>query len=200
MKTHLIILHFVQYCTWFGSLLITSHSILTFTLTDEPKWSLQVNKNLFMLNPNLHIPHPSQWNCPLSVSSNSLHTEQKWAEPNTVPHPVLETRLIHERNGHSEDWREIHQKSSLAPEDSGLSPVSLRTCHTPCLTWHTPWPRLVSGHTPRTPPGSPAFGQSCGQTLTRHDRTCSGRQSLNSHFTAIHHWYMRIYWGKEANE
>ena len=32
------------------------------------------------------MPQPSQWNWPLSSSSNSLQVAQKYADPNTVPH------------------------------------------------------------------------------------------------------------------
>ena len=107
-----------------------------------------------MLNPNLHIPHPSQWNCPLSVSSNSLHTEQKWAEPNTVPHPVLETRLIHERNGHSEGWRQEKFMREMGIVRTGERSTRNRHWHRrilDCLLFlSAPVTRPVS---PDTPPG-----------------------------------------------
>ena len=35
----------------------------------------------------LHIPHPSQWNCCLSVSSNKQHIKHEYL-PNNIPHPA----------------------------------------------------------------------------------------------------------------
>lgn len=77
----------------------TTTQLLTFdqcTEQQQYRRSCSHRKQREIYSSHLHIPQPSQWNCPLSVSSYSLHTAQKWAEPNTVSHPSLETSRGHE--------------------------------------------------------------------------------------------------------